>query len=243
MSPARHDTTHTDRMAHGFRLVRGLIRPGARLVRSFAYDFTIESFAKQSYLNPGFKAPRYLTPDFSRPTIARPRITFPTIKGLLRTTAFVALSAIIGVSTAAGSYAFLTRSASAPASTIQAGSLGLTINGATNYSLDGAPWTSLLPGDVVSRQVSVANTGTTPATVTVRTVASTSGVIEVRVKSGACSGIITSASSTTTPTILPGNLAGGASITVCIQVSLTSVAVQNQSTPFTMTFTSDQMLP
>ncbi len=223
MFPAPQDTTHTARFFLPLRVAW--------------------PFAKQSYLDPGFKAPKYLNSGQPLPAVAVKRFPVPTIKGLLRSVAFVAISVVVGVSTAAGSYAFLTQSASAPANTIQAGSLGLTINSATNYSLDGSPWSSLLPGDVVSRQVSVANTGTTPATVTVSTVASTSGVIEVRVKSGACSGIITGASSTTTPTILPGNLAGGASITVCIQVSLTSAAVQNQSTPFTMTFTSDQVLP
>ncbi|HNP14841.1 MAG: hypothetical protein KF739_01775 [Cryobacterium sp.] len=172
----------------------------------------------------------------------RRRLRLPGIKGLLLTTALIGAASVLGVSTAAGSFANWNRSDTVAASTLRAGSLGLTINGSANYALGGTPWSSLMPGDVASQQVSVKNTGTTPATVTVSTAAG-SAPIEVRVKSGACSGTIAGPSSTTTPTTLSGTLAGGATITVCIQVTLTNAAAQNQSAPFTMTFTANQVIP
>lgn len=166
----------------------------------------------------------------------------PSVKGMLLSTAFVGAAAILGVSTAAGSFATWHVSDSISAGTIRAGTLGITINGSSNYALTGTPWSALMPGDVVSQQVSVKNTGTTLASLSVSTSAP-SGAIDVRAQSGACSGTITGPSSTTTPTALSGTLAGGATITVCIQVSLTSAAAQNQSAPFTMTFTADQVHP
>lgn len=176
-----------------------------------------------------------------RADVRRP-IWLPGIRGMLLTTALIGVASVLGVSTAAGSFANLNRSESLSASTLRAGSLGITINGSANYALGGTPWSSLMPGDVASQQVSVKNTGTTPATVTVSTAAG-SAPIEVRVKSGVCSGTITGPSSTATPTVLSGTLAGGATVTVCIQVSLTAAAAQNQSSPFTMTFTANQVTP
>ncbi len=172
----------------------------------------------------------------------RSNFRLPTVKGMLISTALVGGAAVLGVSTAAGSFAMWHSAAPVGASTIQAGTLGITVNGSSNYALTGTPWSALMPGDVVSQQVSVKNTGTTPATLRVSTSAP-SGAIDVRAQSSACSGTIAGPSSTTTPTLLSGTLAGGATITVCIQVSLTASAAQNQSAPFTMTFTADQVHP
>ncbi len=177
------------------------------------------------------------------------RFRLPSIKGLLIATALVGGSAVLGVSTAAGSFATWNDSEQIGAGTIQAGTLGIALSGTgvaatspANYTVNGAPWSALMPGDEAIQEVDVTNTGTTPATVTVSTAAGTSP-IEVRVKSGVCSGTITGPSSTTTPTTLAGTLAGGATITVCIQVSLTAAAAQNQPAPFSMTFVADQVRP
>ena len=183
------------------------------------------------------------TPNVSaNPTKAQRRLTLPSAKGMLITATMVAGASILGVSAAGGSFATWRVSDTMASSSVSSGSLNITINGASSFALDGTDWSQLIPGDIISQQVSVKNTGTTLATISVTT-AAPSAAVDVRVKSGACSGTITGASSTTTPTTLAGSLAGGATITVCIQVSLTPTATQNQSAPFTMTFTADQVHP
>ncbi|MEO6942046.1 MAG: hypothetical protein ABI124_03390 [Terrimesophilobacter sp.] len=184
----------------------------------------------------------------TRTTSLRGRLRPPSVKGMLLSTAFVSVAAILGVSAAGGSFATWNGADSVGASTIRSGTLGITISGPSvtgagpaSYTLANTPWSALLPGDVAAQQVSVTNTGTTPVTLTVSTTAS--AVIDVRVQSGACSGTITGNSSTITPTILAGTLAGGATIAVCIQVSLTPAATQNQPAPFTMTFVANQEHP
>ncbi|MEO7348932.1 MAG: hypothetical protein ABIW32_03595 [Terrimesophilobacter sp.] len=172
--------------------------------------------------------------------------TMPRVRSMLLTSGFITLAVALGVSSAGVSYATWVDSEPVSGGTITAGTLDLTIadsvgNDLTNSTLSGVAWSQLLPGDVVSQQVSVTNTGTTPLALTVSTSPST--VINVYVKSGVCSGTITGDSSNTTPTAVGAPLAGGASVTVCIQVSLTPTAVQNQSAPFTMTFTGDQVRP
>lgn len=178
----------------------------------------------------------------TRHRLTMPTITLPSIKGLLLSTAMVSVAAVLGISSAGGSFALWNGADTIAASTIKAGTLGITVNDVANYALSGTAWSALMPGDVASQQVSVKNTGTTPATLTVSTSAP-SGAIEVRASSGVCSGTIAGPSSTTTPTILSGTLTGGATVTVCIQVSLSPSATQDQSAPFTMTFTADQVHP
>ncbi len=176
------------------------------------------------------------------PVTTRNRLALPSVKGMLVTTAMVAGAAVLGVSAAGGSFATWQVADEIAPSTVSSGSLNIVVNDVANYALSGTAWSALMPGDVVSQQVSVKNTGTTAATVTASTSAP-SGAIDVRVQSGACSGTIAGPSSTATPTALAGTLAGGASMTVCIQVSLTATATQNQSAPFTLTFTADQVQP
>lgn len=176
------------------------------------------------------------------PAKTRRRLALPSARGLLTTTAMVAGAAILGVSAAGGSFASWKVGAPVTATAITSGSLGLTINGVTDLALDGTTWSQLLPGDVAFREVTVSNTGTTPVTIIVGSNDPTT-TLEVRAQSGACAGTIIGDSATTTPTKLDGTLDGGTSITVCIQVSLTPSAAENQSAPFSMTFTADQVRP
>ena len=180
--------------------------------------------------------------DSTRTSRTRRRLALPSIKGILLSTAMIGTAAVLGISSAGGSFAIWNGSDTIAAGTITAGTLGITVNDAASYALSGTAWSALMPGDIASQQVSVKNTGTTPAALTVSTSAP-SGAIEVRARSGACSGTIAGPSSTATPTVLSGTLAGGATVTVCIQVSLSPSATQGQSTPFTMTFTADQVHP
>lgn len=176
------------------------------------------------------------------PARTRRRLTLPSARGMLITATMVAGAAVLGVSAAGGSFATWRVSDNIAPSTISSGSLNITINGVSSYALDGTAWSQLIPGDVVSQQVSLKNTGTAAATISASTSAP-SGAIDVRVQSGACSGVIAGPSSTTAPTTLAGTVAGGATIAVCIQVSLTPTATQSQTAPFTMAFTANQVLP
>ncbi|MEO7146799.1 MAG: hypothetical protein ABIW81_01310 [Terrimesophilobacter sp.] len=173
---------------------------------------------------------------------ARRRLTLPSAKGMLITATMVAGAAVLGVSAAGGSFASWRVADNIAPSSVSSGSLNITVNDVSSYALDGTAWSQLIPGDVVSQQVSVKNTGTASATISASTTAP-SDAIDVRVQAGACSGTITGPSSTTTPTTLAGTMLGGDTITVCVQVSLTPSAVQNQSAPFTVVFTATQVGP
>lgn len=205
-------------------------------------DFTVPTRTFLNFTIPNSPLLNVTLPKFMLPKFVLPKFVMPSIRGMLLSTAMVGIAAALGVSSAGGTFASWNGADNVAPSTITAGTLGITVNGVANYALIGTAWSALIPGDVVSQQVSVKNTGTTSATVTASTSAP-SGAIDVRVQSGVCSGTIAGPSSTATPTTLSGTLAGGATVTVCIQVSLTSAATQNQSAPFAMTFTANQVHP
>lgn len=173
----------------------------------------------------------------------RHRVTF-TVTGMLASAAMIGGAAIIGLASAGGSYALWNGAAPVTSNTITSGSLSLTVNTVASYALDGTVWSRMLPGDVVSQQVTLNNTGTTNATVKA-TATAPSGAIEVRVAKSTCAlaGTIGGTSATTSAMLLPGTLAGGASATVCIQVTLSESVAQGQAAPFTLTFTAEQVHP
>jgi Camelysin metallo-endopeptidase len=163
----------------------------------------------------------------------------PTIRGMLISTVAIAAGSALAVFAAGGSYAKWNSGGAITSTVITAGSLGLTVNNAATVALSGASWSTLLPGDVVSQQVSLKNTGTVPGVVTVSTTGSF-GTLLVHAKKGACGATITGTSSTVSPTNI-GVFAGGEVSVVCLQVTLpSSVAngVQGSSMNFTTTFTA-----
>lgn len=159
--------------------------------------------------------------------------------GMLAYTSAIAGASIVAVIATGGTYAMWNDSASLNGGTIQSGSLSLTVNDVASYALSGAAWSKLLPGDVVSQEVTVKNTGTVPGTVSAQTSGSFDPLL-VHVKKGSCSGTIGGMSSTVSPTDLGVFAAGEASV-VCLQVTMPTDAAntaQGTSQTFTVTFTS-----
>lgn len=166
-----------------------------------------------------------------------------TVGGMLASSSAIAGASIVAVIAAGGTYAMWNDSVNLNAGTIESGSTGLTVNDVASYTVDSAVWSKLLPGDVVSRQVMVKNTGTVPGVVS----AATSGSFDpllVHVAKGTCpvspAGPISGPSSTMAiPTNLGVFAVGEASI-VCLQVTMPANAanVQGANQNFTVTFTS-----
>lgn len=153
--------------------------------------------------------------------------------------AAIAGASIIAVCAAGGTYALWNGQRSIPSATIQTGTVGLTVNNAPSAVVDGTAWSKLLPGDVVSQQVTLKNTGNVPGTVTASTTGAL-GPLLVHLKKGACTSTIVGTSSTVLPTNL-GVFVGTESSLVCLQVTMPVSApanVQSTSQSFTVTFTS-----
>lgn len=152
--------------------------------------------------------------------------------------AAVAVAIAVALVLGGGSLALWGDSAAVNAGIVTSGSMELRVNSATTAALGGAVWSSLLPGDVVSQQVTVQNIGTVVTTVTALTTGSV-GALLVHVKKGACSTTITGTSTTVSPATL-GTFADGESAAVCIQVSLpttTPNTAQGTAQSFTVTLT------
>lgn len=164
-----------------------------------------------------------------------------SIGGILTCAGLVAAGTVAGLSTSGGTYATWNGSQSVSDTTITAGSLGITVNDTDVYQLDSTAWAQLLPGDVVSQQVLVKNTGTVPAIITASAVDS-SGALEVRTSKGACSAPIVGDSATITPSSL-GIWAAAEESAVCVQVTLSSTAapsMEGQSFQFDLTLNATQ---
>lgn len=162
-----------------------------------------------------------------------------TIGGMLASSAAIAGAGIVAIMAAGGTYAMWNTSAKLDAGTIESGSVGLTVNGLSSYALDGTAWSHLLPGDVVSQEVTVTNTGTVAGTVTASTSGSV-GPLVVHVAKGACGAPLGGPGSTVSPSDLGVFSAGEASV-VCLQVTMPADAAntaQGSSQAFSVAFTS-----
>jgi predicted ribosomally synthesized peptide with SipW-like signal peptide len=158
---------------------------------------------------------------------------------MLASASAIAGASVVAVIAAGGTYALWSDARAVPGATIQAGTLGLTVNGVSSYALSGAAWSKLLPGDVVSQQVTLKNTGNVPGTITAGTHGSFAPLL-VHIKKGTCGAAIGGTSSTVSPTNL-GILAAGEASVVCIQVTMPSTAaasVQGAAQSFSVDFTS-----
>ncbi|MFC4224499.1 hypothetical protein [Lysinibacter cavernae] len=157
---------------------------------------------------------------------------------------------VLGLASAGGTLAALSASQTIPGATLTAGSLDLTLNGASTVTLDEF---SVLPGAPQVAPVTVENIGTTPMGLTTTIAVSTSAAINDHFTAR-----VTPVPSATT--CVPG-LAGaadtldgfaasefadvdpGESIVVCLELMLdeaTPVALSGQSASFTATVTGSQ---
>ena len=162
----------------------------------------------------------------------------PTIKGMLASASAIAGASVIAVCAAGGTYALWNGEQSIPEASVTSGTTGLTVNGQLTAPIDGLAWSKMLPGDVISQQVTVKNTGNVPGVVTASTTGG--GPLVVHLKKNACSGTISGTSSTLSSVTL-GTFNASESSIVCVQVTMPANApagAQGANQSFTVTFTT-----
>ena len=160
------------------------------------------------------------------------------LKGLLMSVLAVMMAIWAAMFFIGGSFAYWNDSVTINPGTVTSGTTQLKVNGGSTVALSGTTWSTMLPGDVVSQQVTLQNVGDVSTTVTALTTGSF-GSLLVHTKKGACSTTITGTSSTVSPTTL-GTFIAGESSAACIQVTLPTTALnsdQGTSQSFTVTFT------
>ena len=129
---------------------------------------------------------------------------------------------------AAGTYAFYSSQVSTTSAvTIKSGNLALTVQygsgaaGAT-AAIPTTAWATMLPGDVVGQQFTLASTGTAGSTLTARL--SATSAWQIRMALGACPATPLTSAALTTAAVAAGSIAGGASSAVCVQATLPASA-------------------
>lgn len=153
---------------------------------------------------------------------------------------------VVGLAGTGSTYALWNGSKPIGAVSLTTGSVGLTVNGATSYTVPGLTTTQLLPGlsAVSPTLLAIQNTGTTPLSVSVGAptfsnpsslLAQNGNLVVSLFQSSTCSQAIdgSSVAAWTTPVVL----AAGASITACLQMTLSPSApasVQGLSATFTL---------
>ncbi len=170
----------------------------------------------------------------ARPWVRRLLLVLrPTPRGALGAVAALTAGILVAAGLAAGSYALLNSQATiASAVTIKSGNLALTVQygagtAGTTAAIPTTAWATMLPGDVVGQQVTLASTGTAGSTLTARL--SATSAWDIRIALGACpAGQLTSAPLTTSATGA-GSIAGGANSTVCVQATLPASAAAGVS--------------
>lgn len=157
---------------------------------------------------------------------------------------------VLGLAAAGGTLALLSSSQTVPGATVTAGSLDLTVNGASTASLGGR---SVLPGVPQVFPITVANTGTTPTALTTTITVTSAAAINDRLKArvtpvadaAACVPGLAGAQgalSGHTAAELASLTAGGSTV-VCLEIALdeaTPISLSGQSASFTATVTATQ---
>jgi hypothetical protein len=172
----------------------------------------------------------------------------PTPRGALGAVAALAAGILVAAGLAAGSYAFLNSQATATSAvTIKSGNLALAVQygsgvaGAT-AAIPATAWSSMLPGDVVGQQFTIASTGSAGSTFTARL--SAVSAWQIRVAPGACPATQLSSAPLTTAAVAEGPIGAGAVSSVCVQATLpptASASVSGTTAPFTILLDSTQV--
>jgi hypothetical protein len=171
----------------------------------------------------------------------------PGIRGLLTMAAGLGVGVSMAVLAAGGSYAYLNVTVPTGAGgTITAGTSGLTLkrgaDAATSaLTIPATDFANMLPGDVVSQQLTLANTGNVAQAVTA--VASNDGAWETRIATGTCPETLETAALTAAPISL-ATLGVAASQTLCLQVTLPITApagTMGTGVGFTVTLSGSQV--
>ena len=176
------------------------------------------------------------------------QILRPTPRGALAATAALLAGILVAAGLAAGSYAFLNSQATATSAvTIQSGNLALTVQygaGAAGptATIPTSAWATMLPGDVVGQQFTLASTGTANSTLTARL--SASSAWEIRIAFGACPSTQLTSAPLTTTAAAAGSISGGSSSSICVQATLPASAaatVAGTTSSFTIVIDSTQV--
>ena len=172
----------------------------------------------------------------------------PTPRGALGAAAALVAGILVAAGLAAGSYAFLNSQATAASAvTIRSGNLALTVQygagaAGSTATIPTTAWATMLPGDVVGQQFTLASTGTAGSTITARL--SATSAWEIRVAAGTCpAGQIPGAALTTTA-VAEGTILGGTNTSVCVQATLpatAAAAVSGTTAGFTIILDSTQV--
>lgn len=168
------------------------------------------------------------------------------VRAALASAAAILAGILLAVAGTSGSYALWNSAAPIADATITSGSLNITVKygagtaGAT-AAIPTAAWSSMLPGDFVGQEITVANTGNIAATMSARLTATTP--YEIRVAPGTCPSTLLTTTALTTSALNYGTMPGGTNTVACVQVLLPTTAaagVQGTSSAFTVTITGAQ---
>ena len=176
------------------------------------------------------------------------------LRTLLTTAAVLAAGVTVAVIAAGGTYAIWNDTTPVASTTVTTGSTGLTVNGATTFSVD-VSMNALLPGRSVvpAAPIVLTNTGITPLNVTAPTItytAASSGLspyLQVSMRPATGSTCTVTALATPLPAaIAPISFAVGQSVSVCLEVRLSTSApatVQGAAATFLINLTATQVRP
>jgi len=197
---------------------------------------------------------RAARPGRRRHRAAQPRLRHlllilrPTPRGALGAAAALTAGVLVAAGLAAGSYAFLNSQATAAsATTIKSGNLALTVQygagaAGSTATIPTTSWATMLPGDVVGQQFTLASTGTAGSTYTARL--SATSAWEIRVAPGTCPATQIPGAALTTTAVSEGSILGGANTQVCVQATLpttAAAAVSGTTAGFTVILDSTQV--
>lgn len=177
------------------------------------------------------------------------QVLMPTPRRALAAAAALVGGVLVATTLAAGSYAYLNAQATTPGATIKSGNLALTVQYGTGTAgataaIPNAAWATMLPGDTVGQQFTIASTGTATSNVTVSLSAATAW--EIRLAAGTCPAGQLAGAPLTTTAVAAGTLPGGASSVVCVQATLPSTAAASVSgtrPAFTINLNATQVTP
>lgn len=160
------------------------------------------------------------------------RVLTRALRRALAGVAVVMAGVFFATGLAAGTYAYLNAQVTTPAITVKSGNLAVTVQYGSGVAgaattLPTAPWGSMLPGDVVAQQFTVANTGTAGANFNVRLSVVTAW--DIRLAAGTCPATPLTTTPLTMTAVAAGSLSGGSSSAVCLQATLPSTSAASVS--------------
>jgi hypothetical protein len=154
-----------------------------------------------------------------------------SVSSILASAATIGFGVVVAVSGTSGTFAYLSTQAQVGSATVTAGSTSLTVaygsgTASSAGTIPATAWSTMLPGDVVSQEITVANPGNAKLAVTDHLYAAIS-YYEVRDALGTCATATIPTTALGTSAVTLTTLAAGASAVVCVQVKLLTSAPSN----------------